>query len=79
MAVDGKRGGTTEMGPAVVQSQGSQKEQLSRPLNETAASALSAVTEVCYLPPQRKSWLESLVGIRCTVNCFMDNQPVKVL
>ncbi|CAJ1087323.1 unnamed protein product [Xyrichtys novacula] len=75
--VDGKRGGTIEMGPAIVQSQESHNEQSS--LKETAASTPSAVSEVRYLPPQRKSKLVSLVGNRCTVNCFMDNQPVKVL
>lgn len=69
------------MRPAVVQSTESQNKQLSPPPspNETTAGALSAVTEVRYLPPQRKSRLVSLVGNRCMVNCLMDNQPVKVL
>ncbi|KAL3969298.1 transcription factor SOX7/8/10/18 (SOX group E/F) [Sarotherodon galilaeus] len=79
--VIGKRGGTTEMGPTVVQSPRSHNEQPSPPTSskETAASVPSAVTEVHYLPPQRKSRLVSLVGNRCTVNCFMDNHPAKVL
>uniref|UniRef100_A0A1A8SA02 Gypsy retrotransposon integrase-like protein 1 n=1 Tax=Nothobranchius rachovii TaxID=451742 RepID=A0A1A8SA02_9TELE len=79
--VVGKRGGTTEVGPTVVQHSQSRNEQPHTPTSskETAASVPSAVTEVQYLPPQRKSRLVSLVGNRCTVNCFLDNHPAKVL
>ena len=45
----------------------------------TQPTTNACVSEVHYLPPQRKSQLISLVGNRCIVNCLMDNYPVKVL
>ena len=46
---------------------------------EIAAEASSALNSVQYLPPKHQSRLVGLVGNRCMVNCFMDNQTVKVL
>lgn len=39
----------------------------------------AAANTVQYLPSKHQSQLVGLVGKRCIVSCYMDNQPVKVL
>ncbi|KAL0152786.1 hypothetical protein M9458_052509 [Cirrhinus mrigala] len=83
----GKRAGTTEAGPAVVQEQVPRSErpppnpalQLITALKETAAGAPSAVNVINYIPPQHQPQLVSLVGSRYIVDCVMDNCPMKAL
>ncbi len=83
----GKRAGTTEVGPAVVQGQAPRNEQSppspamqpTTAFEERAAGTSSDVSVVNYIPPRHQSQLVSLVGSRCIVDCVMDNRPVRAL
>lgn len=86
-SIVGKRAGTTEMGPAVVQETAPQNErpppspviQPTTAFGKRATGASSAVSVVNYIPPRYQPQLVSLVGSRCIVDCVMDNRPVRAL